>query len=148
MARTGFNKHDISRDACQLFGPQAHQGYDGWWHYFTGYDAETGEAKPSYLMVKAGAWGVDAAQLHRFWGWEQIKVNWDVPFRVEADDCFLAEDHTRGRVKVGNAARHPECWHGGNGVGTIQLFDRHDKLVDRVHAENIGCEHGEYDKLT
>lgn len=69
MARTGFNKHDIARDACQLFGPQAHQGYD-WW------------------------------------------------------------------------------WHGGNGVGTIQLFDRHDKLVDRVHAENIGCEYGEYEKLT
>ena len=28
--------------------------------------------KPSYLMVKAGAWGNDAAQLHRFFGWKQI----------------------------------------------------------------------------
>lgn len=36
----GFNKHDIARDACQLFGAQAHQGYDWWWHSFTGYDAE------------------------------------------------------------------------------------------------------------
>ena len=96
-----FNKHDIARDACQLFGAQARKGYDGWWHSFTGHDAETGEARPFYLM---GAWGEDAAQLHRFWGWKQIKVNWDVPFRVEADDCFLTEDHTRGRVKVGNAA--------------------------------------------
>ena len=33
MARTGFNKHDTARDACQLFGPQAHQGYD-WWIAF------------------------------------------------------------------------------------------------------------------
>lgn len=39
--KTGFNKHDIARDACQLFGAQAHQGYDWWWHSFTGYDAET-----------------------------------------------------------------------------------------------------------
>lgn len=39
-----FNKHDISRDACQLFGAQASKGYDWWWHSFTGYDAETGAA--------------------------------------------------------------------------------------------------------
>ena len=32
------------------------------------------------------------------------------------------------------------------GVGTVQLFDRHGKLVDRIHAENIGCENGESDK--
>ena len=46
MNKTGFNKHDIARNACQLYGLQAHQGYDWWWHSFTGYDAETGEAKP------------------------------------------------------------------------------------------------------
>ena len=49
MARTGFNKHDIACDACQLFGPQAHQGYDWWWHSFTGHDAETGEEKPFFI---------------------------------------------------------------------------------------------------
>ena len=47
--RTGFNKHDIARDACQLFGVQAHQGYDWWWHSFTGYDAATGAAKPFFI---------------------------------------------------------------------------------------------------
>ena len=36
-----FNRHDIARNACQLFGAQAHQGYDWWWHSFTGYDAQT-----------------------------------------------------------------------------------------------------------
>ena len=30
MNKTGFNKHDIARNACQLYGLQAHQGYD-WW---------------------------------------------------------------------------------------------------------------------
>ena len=40
----GFNKHEIERDACQLYGGQASQGYDWWWHSFTGYSEETGEA--------------------------------------------------------------------------------------------------------
>ncbi len=40
-----FNKSDITRDACQLFGAQARKGYDWWWHSFTAYDAETGAAK-------------------------------------------------------------------------------------------------------
>ena len=26
----------------------------------------------------------------------------------------------------------------------VQLFDLKGKLIDRVHAENIGCEYGEY----
>ena len=39
--------------------------------------------------------------------------------------------------------RHNRLWNGGNGTGTIQLY-RHGKLLDRIHAENIGCEWGEY----
>lgn len=35
--------------------------------------------------------------------------------------------------------------HSGNGKGTIQLFEG-DRLIDRIHAENIGCEYGEYDR--
>ena len=31
-------------------------------------------------------------------------------------------------------------------AGTVQLFDRHGNLVDRIHAENIGCEYGEYSR--
>ena len=31
--------------------------------------------KPSCLMVKAGAWGEDAAQLHRLWGWNRIHAD-------------------------------------------------------------------------
>ena len=118
---TGFNKHEIKRDAFQLVKGQAFQGYDWWWHSFTGYDEITGEAKPffiefftcnpalgkdapiygqlpenkergvkpSYLMVKAGCWGEDAMQLHRFFGWNDVKVDMGVPFSIEADNCFL-----------------------------------------------------------
>ena len=44
-----FNTHDIRRDACQLVRGQASRGYDWWWHSFTGYDVETGEARPFFI---------------------------------------------------------------------------------------------------
>ena len=155
-----FNKHDTARDACQLFGAQASKGYDWWWHSFTAHDAQTGEAKPffiefflcnpalgaeepifgqlpgkpqkpSYLMVKAGAWGEDAAQLHRFWGWKRIKVDWGVPFSIEADDCFLTEDRTHGHVKVADSADHPE-WMCQDGEMSWNL------KIRKVTAFNVG----------
>ena len=43
------------------------------------------------------------------------------------------------------AKRHNRLWNGGNGKGTIQLFEG-ERLIDRIHAENIGCEYGEYDR--
>lgn len=44
-----FNKSDISRNACQLFGAQAHRGYDWWWHSLTARHAQTGEQRPFYF---------------------------------------------------------------------------------------------------
>lgn len=44
-----FNTSDIARNACQLFGAQARQGYDWWWHSLTARHAETGEEKPFYF---------------------------------------------------------------------------------------------------
>lgn len=44
-----FNKHDITRNECQLFGGQAKRGYDWWWHSFTAINAETGEEKPFFI---------------------------------------------------------------------------------------------------
>ena len=66
--------------------------------------------KPSYLMVKAGAWGEDAAQLHRFFGWKKIDVSFKDPFSIKADDCELDEVHTKGHVRVTEetARNHPE----------------------------------------
>ena len=153
-----FNKHDITRNTCQLFGKQARKGYDWWWHSFTGYDAKTGEAKPffiefflcnpilggaepvfgeggkrqpSYLMVKAGSWGVGAAQLHRFFGWKEVKVDWDVPFSVQADDCFVTESASRGHVKVSGASAHPE-WMCQDGEMSWDL------RMEKVTAFNVG----------
>lgn len=44
-----FNKHDIRRNACQLFGAQAKRGYDWWWHSFTGVSDETGRERQFFL---------------------------------------------------------------------------------------------------
>jgi len=137
-----FQKHDISRNAYQLFGGQAKCGYDWWWHSFTGHNEETGEEKsffvefflcnpafggdepvygqlpenkskglkPSYLMVKAGAWGENACQLHRFFGLNKVIIGRGIPFEVKADDCYITEDHMYGRVNVSRAEslEHPE----------------------------------------
>ncbi len=160
-----FNKHDISHNACQLFGGQARCGYDWWWHSFTGRHAKTGEEKaffiefflcnpasgadvpifgqlpknkekdvrPSYLMVKAGSWGEDAGQLHRFFGWKNIDVSMSVPFAVKADDCYVSEDKMCGSVKVtaDEAKAHAE-WMCESGEMSWDI--RIDKLV----AFNVG----------
>ncbi len=138
-----FNVQDESRDAFMLRGGFAEEGYDWWWHSFTGIDEETGKEKPffiefftinpalgeekpvfgqlpenkadgkrpSYLMIKAGAWGKDAAQLHRFFGWESgISVSENVPFEIIAEDCYLSETESRGSITVSEeeAKEHPE----------------------------------------
>lgn len=160
-----FNTHDISRNACQLFGEQARCGYDWWWHSFTGHHEKTGEEraffiefflcnpeygmekpvfgqlpenkekgiKPSYLMVKAGTWGKDAVQLHRFFGWKEIKVDYGVPFRIKADDCYVSEDKTKGSVSIleKESADHPE-WMCGSGEMSWKL------KIDKQIAFNVG----------
>ncbi|MDO4622517.1 MAG: tocopherol cyclase family protein [Eubacteriales bacterium] len=132
------NISDIRRDQFMLKGPLAGKGYDWWWHSFTGYHEKTGEAKgffiefftcnpkrggakpvfgqssetarPSYLMVKCGAWGEKHAQLHRFFAWSDVKIRRKVPFAVKAGNCLLDENCTAGEVTVtaGEAAAHPE----------------------------------------
>jgi len=45
--------------------------------------------------------------------------------------------------------RHNRLWNGGNGLGEIFLYRKTDagiQLVDRIRADHIGCEYGEYDK--
>ena len=134
--------HDITRDQFMLTGNFAREGYDWWWHSFSGHHAETGERrtffieffccnpdlaelesvfgqlpankkagkKPSYLMVKAGSWGTDAKQLHRFFSWYDVDMAEGAPFHVKADDCLCSETRLIGSVEVtaDDAAAHPE----------------------------------------
>lgn len=89
--------------------------------------------KPSYLMVKAGTWGRDARQLHRFFGWDQVDVGMDVPYYVAADDCIACETDLVGRVRVTpeDAAAHPEWM---SDAGDIAFDLRLDKQI----AFNVG----------
>ena len=47
-----------------------------------------------------------------------------------------------------NGIKHfHRLWNGGNGWGTIKLYDKKGDelvLVDEVEATHIGCEYGEY----
>ncbi len=127
-----------SRDQFMLKRSLRKNGYDWWWHSFTAYHETTGKAqpffiefftcnpalggaepvfgqdgkgnKPSYLMVKCGAWGEGGIQLHRFFGWDNVNVKTGTPFAISAADCSLDEFHTTGEVEIdpADAAAHPE----------------------------------------
>ena len=160
-----FNHHDITRNACMLQGPLAHQGYDWWWHNFTAQDARTGEEKPffieffvcnpalaedvavlgqlpenkaagkkpSYLMVKAGWWGEDHCQLHRFFAWTDVTLHAQAPYHVEAADCLASETQLRGSIDISaeEAAAHPE-WMCDAGSMSWDL------TIDKQIAFNVG----------
>ena len=160
-----FNVHDIRRDELMLTGPFAEQGYDWWWHSFTGVHSVTGEEKaffieffvcnpalggplpvfgqlpeskaeglkPSYLMVKAGCWGRDHMQLHRFFGWDAVRIKGTAPIRIQAGDCLLEETKLRGSVEISPdmAAAHPE-WMCDAGSMSWELE------MDKQIAFNVG----------
>lgn len=83
--------------------------------------------RPSYLMVKAGAWGQGAKQLHRFFGWDSVEVGHGAPYYVLADDCLACETNLIGHVAVGReeAAAHPE-WMSDAGTMLWDLTLRKD----------------------
>lgn len=104
------------------------RGFECRRHFFNGTDLETGESRaffidfyfcnrsigsekpvmgqrrpnpaPSYMMVNAGSWGRDGAQLHKFYGWKRIDLKDENSFEVSAGECFLSDDATRGSVRI------------------------------------------------
>ena len=89
--------------------------------------------RPSYLMVKAGCWGEDHCQLHRFFSLKKTRIHGDAPYEVEAEDCFASETALRGSVKISEAeaAAHPEwmC-----DAGSMEW----DLALDKQIAFNVG----------
>ncbi len=135
-----FNIHDEKRDRFMLDKSFSRKGYDWWWHSFTGINSKTGEEKsffieffvinpkygkkypvfgqtqgkrndkPSYVMIKAGTWGEDHAELNRFYGVKKVIIKPKTPFIIKAGNCFLSEKETCGIIKISKegVARHPE----------------------------------------
>ncbi len=89
--------------------------------------------RPSYLMVKAGTWGRDHCQLHRFFAWKDVRLRGDAPYRIEAADCLACETELRGSITVApeEAAAHPE-WMCDAGEMSWDL------TVDKQIAFNVG----------
>lgn len=89
--------------------------------------------RPSYLMIKAGCWGRDHRQIHRFFSWKNIEVQKSAPFFVRAEDCFVSDTELIGKVSMmeNELDEHPEymC-----DAGTIEWNLRMDKKI----AFNVG----------
>ncbi len=111
--------------------------------------------RPSYLMVKAGAWGKDAHQLHRFFPWSEVSVSSDDELLLSAGDCLLRDDRIEGSVNVSDeqAKDHPEYMCDGGsmswelsiekvvpynvGYGTSELFRELEAFEMYWHASGI-----------
>ena len=61
-----------------------------------------------------------------------------VDVTCEKEDMLLINYEAPNGKKL-----HNRLWNGGNGKGTIRLY-RHNKLIDEVYTENVGCEYGEF----
>lgn len=89
--------------------------------------------RPSYLMVKAGTWGEDHCQLHRFFAWSDVVIQKDAPYRVEAADCLACETALKGRISISSeeVGQHPE-WMCDAGEMSWNL------TIDKQIAFNVG----------
>ncbi len=89
--------------------------------------------RPSYLMVKAGCWGEDHCQLHRFFSLERTRIHADAPYEVEAADCYASETALRGSISIrpADVIAHPE-WMCDSGSMTWDL------RIDKQIAFNVG----------
>ncbi len=89
--------------------------------------------RPSYLMVKAGCWGKDHCQLHRFFSLKDVRIHAPAPYEVEAGDCFASETALKGSISISEEERgaHPEwmC-----DAGEIAW----DLKIDKRIAFNVG----------
>ena len=160
-----FNRSDIRKNEYMLVRGLAKQGYDWWWHSFTGRSETTGKERaffvefficnpalsedkpvlgqlpenrrlgkrPSYLMVKAGAWGEDRCQLHRFFSLKEAEIHGRAPFSVSAADCYCSDGILKGSVEVSSedASAHPEFMCGSGSM-------RWDLRLEKKTAFNVG----------
>ena len=68
-----------------------------------------GTLKPSYVMIKAGAWGENAKQIHNFFSTDDLEIG-AKQLSLRVGNCTLSEDSLIGVVNLSSseAAAHPE----------------------------------------
>lgn len=89
--------------------------------------------RPSYLMVKAGTWGEDHCQLHRFFAWKDVELHGAAPYSIGAGDCLACETALKGSIYITKeeAESHPE-WMCDFGELSWEL------TIDKQIAFNVG----------
>ena len=121
-----FNKHDTDRDSFMLRGALAKQGFDIWRHCVHGVSETTGKersfiidfggenpqlreeeplfskdgTKPSWFAVMAAVCGEEGSVLTRYFPWDSVSTGTEMNVLVSAEDCFLSETRTMGRIEV------------------------------------------------
>lgn len=146
-----FNRPDETRDAFMLKGNLASEGIDQWFHSFYATSKATGkrrafylhffginpkpgsESQKSYFLVKAGALGENGAQLNRFFSWEDVTIGDESSLMISAEECFLSETRTMGRISVSQrqAAEDPERYPGSGDLVW-------DITIEKQIAFNLG----------
>ena len=100
-----------------------------------GQDPENKKAgrKPSYLMVKAGCWGKNKMQLHRFFAWKDVEIKKGAPYYVKAADCCASDTALSGSINVTEeeSMAHPEMM---SDSGSIEW----DIQLEKITAFNVG----------
>jgi tocopherol cyclase len=90
------------------------------------------QIKPSYVMIKAGAWGENGKQIHGFYPISQMQIA-DDPLELSVGECYLSEKHIHGQVAVDEKQNkaHPEymC-----DAGTMKW----DLAIDKKIAFHVG----------
>lgn len=73
-------------------------------------EREKNGRKPSYLMVNVGFWGEPHGQIHRFFPWKDVNIEYKQGYEITAADCYCSETGTRGSVSITpeEAGAHPE----------------------------------------
>jgi hypothetical protein len=79
-------------------------------------------------MIKVGTWGENKKQLHRFFGWNKVEIEKKKPFSIKADDCYLSETETYGKVSVSkeDSKEHKEYM---SDAGTIEWNLKINKII-------------------
>lgn len=114
--------------------------------------------KPSYFLIKAGAWGKDAKQIHNFYPIIDFKCEKE-KLDIKVRECTLTETHMKGSCSVTEeeARNHPEymCDSGNMswdieinkkisynvGYGASKLFRVLNAFDMFWHAEGIATEY-------
>lgn len=135
----------LNKNLYMLKGSYLKNGYDWWWHSFTGINEKTKEErqffieyfiinpsispfkislgkdnKPSYLMVKCGSWGKNKLEINKLYPINEIDIKKKV-LSISHPDFLLTEDRIKGNIKVDDSINYDYLSDKGSMVWDLKL---------------------------